>query len=249
MDRRKLMLFAATIVAALGTVLVFLYVQGADSRAVAKFKNIEVLRAVSVIEPGETIDAAAAAGKLQLEPVPQAVAMPNVVSTIDIIAGEAANTRIYPGEQIVTDKFGDAADASILPIPKGKVAISVQLTDVSRVAGFIKAGSRVSMFVNGTTEMTVNGQSTGDEPWTRLLLPDVTVIAVGSTTPSSDAATDAAAAAEVLPSTLLTLAVDQEEAEKIIYATQNGDLSFALRNSDSQVDPGNTGVTMTNLFQ
>ncbi|MBA3781386.1 MAG: hypothetical protein H0X12_05960, partial [Nocardioides sp.] len=106
MDRRKLLLVVATLVAALGTALVFLYVQGAESRAVAKFDNVEVLRAVAVIEPGETIDAAAASGKLQLEPVPKTMALPGAVTSIDTIAGESANTRIFPGEQILGDKFG-----------------------------------------------------------------------------------------------------------------------------------------------
>lgn len=247
MDRRKLMLFAATIMAAIGTVLVFLYVQGADSRAVAKFENVEVLQAVAVIEPGETIEAAAAAAKLQLRPVPQTVAMPNVVDAIDAIAGEAANTRIYPGEQIVTDKFGESGDASVLPIPKGKVAISVQLTDTSRVAGFIKAGSRVAIFVHGTGKALVNGEMKEDEPITRLLLPDITVIAVGSTTPAAAPAEDVAA--EVLPSTLMTLAVDQDQAERILYYEQNGDVAFALRNSDSNLSADDTGVTIDNVFE
>ncbi len=238
MDRRKLMLFAATIVAALGTVLVFLYVQGADSRAVAKFENVEVLRAVAIIEPGETIDAAAAGGKLQLEPVPQTLAMANVVSNIDDLVGAAANTRIYPGEQIVTDKFGETGDASVLPIPDGKLAISVQLTDTSRVAGFIKAGSRVAIFLSGSTP--------AGSTFTRLLLPDATVIAVGSTTPA--ATEEEAALAEALPSTLLTLALDQDQAERIMFATTNGELSFALRNSESTVKLG-SGVTSDNLFE
>ncbi|WP_426244145.1 Flp pilus assembly protein CpaB [Nocardioides sp. LHG3406-4] len=246
MDRRKLMLLAAVIVAALGTVLVFLYVQGADSRAAAKFDHVEVLRAVAMIEPGETIDAAAAGGKLQLQPVPADAAMQNVVSTIDDLVGEAANTRIYPGEQIITDKFGDAGDASLLPIPEGKMAISVQLTDVSRVAGFIKAGSRVSIFVNGTGKAVVDGTVSEDEPITRLLLPDVTVIAVGSTTPT---APGEGAVVEALPATILTLAVDQKEAERVIYSQQNGDLSFALRNSDSEVTASDSGVTIDNLFK
>lgn len=239
MDRRKLMLFAATIVAALGTVLVFLYVQGADSRAVAKFQNVEVLRAVAVIEPGETIDAAAAAGKLQIDPVPAAVALPNVVSSIDGIAGEAANTRIYPGEQIVTDKFGDSGDASVLPIPEGKLAISVQLTDTSRVAGFIKAGSRVAVFLNGT--------GTNGDAFTRVLLPDASVIAVGSTTPTAPG--EEAVVVEAVPSTLLTLALDQDQAQRVMYATKTGELSFALRNSESTITADDTGVTADNLFE
>ena len=43
MDRRKLLLVAAAIVAALGAVLVFLYVRGAEHRAEAQFDTVDVL--------------------------------------------------------------------------------------------------------------------------------------------------------------------------------------------------------------
>ena len=51
-----------------------------------------------------------------------------------------------------------------------------------------------------------------------------------------------------MPKTLLTLAVDQDEAERLQYATTNGDLAFGLLNNDSQVAPS-AGVTATNLFR
>lgn len=61
--------------------------------------------------------------------------------------------------------------------------------------------------------------------------------------------TDAAAApAEQLPQTLLTLAVSQSEAERVMYASRNGSLAFGLLNDDSQVAPS-TGVDQDNLFR
>jgi len=71
MDRRKVLLIVATLVAALGTALVFLYVRGADVRAEERFETVKVLRAVQSIEAGEAIEAAAQAGKLQLQSVPR----------------------------------------------------------------------------------------------------------------------------------------------------------------------------------
>ena len=78
---------------------------------------------------------------------------------------------------------------------------------------------------------------------TRVLLPKATVLAAGSTTvvPQS-------APAEELPKTLLTLAVDQSEAQKVIYASQNGELYFALLDEDSQVSSTEPGTTAENLF-
>lgn len=54
MERRKILLVVATVVAALGATLVFLYAQGAENRAVAQFQTVEVLSAAQRIERGES---------------------------------------------------------------------------------------------------------------------------------------------------------------------------------------------------
>src|SRR3546814_6883375 len=63
MDRRKILLVLAAVIAALGTLLVFLYVQGADDRAKEDIEAVEVLKVIKPIEAGETFDDAQAAGK------------------------------------------------------------------------------------------------------------------------------------------------------------------------------------------
>ena len=54
---------------------------------------------------------------------------------------------------------------------------------------------------------------------------------------------------EELPRTLLTVAVDQKEAQKVLYASSNGELAFALLNGQSKVKSGGAGVTSANLFR
>ena len=51
---------------------------------------------------------------------------------------------------------------------------------------------------------------------------DTTVI---STTTTND---EGAQTTEQLPRTLLTLAVDQDEAERVLYGAKNGELAFGL---------------------
>lgn len=244
MGRRRILLVVAVVVAALGTALVFLYVQGADARAAEHYDNVEVLRATAPIQAGETIDAAAAGGKLALQPVPKAQLLPGFQTSIEGLKGQVALTTVYPGEQIISGKFGsEAAADSPLQIPKGKLAISVNLTDPARVAGFVNPGSQVAIFLNGSDD------STG-KPFTRLLLSRVTVLGVGSTTPVSTTTTDPAGqqTTEQLPRTLLTLAVDQSEAQQVLFASGNGELAFGLLTPDSAVRSG-PGVTAQNLFE
>src|SRR5687767_13639238 len=106
MDRRRILLVVAVVVAAMGAALVFLYVKGADSRAEQRFDTVEVLRATSLIEPGESVEDAQAAGKLALQAVAKDQLLEGYQQTTEGLAGTVALTAIYPGEQIISAKFG-----------------------------------------------------------------------------------------------------------------------------------------------
>jgi pilus assembly protein CpaB len=241
LSRRVILMSVAVVVAVLGAGLVFLYVQGADNRAEQQFETVNVLQATATIEPGESIDDAASAGKLTLGAVAQSDLLPNYQTDTTQLEGQVATTTIYAGEQIIADKFGGemeaAAATSALQIPKDMVAISVNLTDPSRVAGFVNPGSDVAIF------QTTDGYS-------RLVLPRVTVLGVGSTTPTQTTTTSAEGeqTTEALPRTLLTIAVKQREAEKVQFAAYTGEVSFGLLTEGSDVGPG-PGVDINNLFK
>lgn len=243
MDRRRLLLILAVFVAVIGTALVFLYVQGADKRAGDKFDNVSVLKATQNITAGETYDSALAAGKIASAEVPRNQLNDGYVSTTDALKGKIASVPIFAGQQIISNQFGETVESTstTLQLPPGKMAISVNLTDPARVAGFVNPGDNVAVFYNGSA---VDGQ-----PTTRLLLPRVQVIGVGTTTVVSTTKTDSTGAqtTEQLPRTLLTLAVNQQQAQKVLFSVSNGDLALGLLNGDSQVFAGK-GVSSKNLF-
>ncbi len=236
-------MIVAALIAALGTSMVFLYVRGAESRAEADQAPVQVLKAVQRIEPGEPIAAAQAAGKIQLGSVPRKQVLEGAVNSVVALGQTVALTTIYPNEQIVSTKFGASGDQQTLTIPNGNIAISVTLTDTGRVAGFVSPGADVAIFAQSAS--TTKAADT-----TRLLLPKVQVIAVGATTVVSRTTTTAAGAqtTEQLPNTLFTLSVNQLEAEKVLYASTHGQLSFGLLNDTSKVNAG-PGVTASNLFK
>jgi pilus assembly protein CpaB len=255
MDRRRLLLILAVFVAIIGTALVFHSVQGADKRASDKVANIQVLQATQAMAAGEKYDDALAAGKISLQEVPKNVAVLNVgyQSSTDALKGEIAQVPIFPGQVIVTSQFGNsvAAASSSLPIPKGMMAISVNLTDPDRVAGNIQNGSDVAIFVTGTLTGTAGGgtsTTTGatDAQSTRLLLPKVTVLNIGSPQPATTSTStdeNGTQTTEQLPRTLLTLAVDQKEAQKVILASKALNLTFGLLTPDSKVSPKAPGTS------
>jgi pilus assembly protein CpaB len=241
MDRRKVLLAVAAVIAALGTLLVFLYVRGADTRADERYEAVQVLRVVKPIAAGETVEAAQAAGKIETSSVSQKDQLPDALTGTEEIQGKVAVTALYPGEQLLSSKFGATGTATGLTIPKGKIAISVNLTDPSRVAGFVNPGDKVAIFMTGTD---------AKGSFSRMLLPEIQVIGAGTTTMVATTTTDpkGVETTDELPKTLLTLAVTQAEAERVLYGTTNGELSFGLLNNDSKA-AASKGVNSLNLFK
>lgn len=240
MNRRRILLVAAAVVAALGAVLVFLYVRGAEDRAEDKFETVDVLVATQQIEAGESANDSYAAGKIDLKAVPRTQVINGATGDGEAFTDLTALTTIYPGEQLVADKFGGAADVQAetsLPIPKGNMAISVNLTDTARVAGFVNPGSEVAVFLTGPDSA-------------RILLDRITVIGVGSTTQVTTTTTDpeGAQTVEQLPRTLLTLSLNQKQVEKVLLAQTQGELAFALLTADSNID-SDGGTTASALFE
>lgn len=244
MERRRLLVGASALVAVLGVLLVIVYAHGADRRAQQKFDTVDVLVASQPIAVGETVAAAKAAGKIATGTVALADRLDGAEAEVSALDGEVALVPIQPGEQLLDAKFGDASEAeATLPIPPKQMAVSVNLTDAARVSGFLNPGAQVAVFLNGTDQRT--GQT-----FTRLLLPRVTVLGVGSTAPVSTTKTDdqGEQTVEELPRTLLTIAVDQQDAQKVLYGSSNGELSFALLNGESKVKP-REAVTAQSLFR
>ena len=241
MDRRRILLIIAAVVAALGTLLVFLYVRSADARAQDSVDAVQVLTASQPIEAGESYDAALAAGKIVPKGVPRSQLLAGVQSSADALKGYVALQAILPNEQIVADKFGaNAAEVSSpLGIPDKEMAISVNLTDPDRVAGFVNPGSEVAIFVTTTGAADAADANTAEPVTakTKILLSRVTVLGVGSTTPvtTTTTAEDGTQQTEQLPRTLLTLALTQDEAQQVILASKTLDVTFALLTKGSDV--------------
>jgi pilus assembly protein CpaB len=261
MDRRRLLLILAVFVAVIGTALVFVYVRGADNRAKQNVANIKVLQATQNVAAGETFDSALSSGKISLQDVPRNVAEANTgyQTSVNALKGKFASVPIFAGQVIVSSQFSSTSQinaASPLAIPKGMIAISVNLTDPDRVAGNILDGSRVAIFVTdagGPEKAFIPSSGTsGNTPAfeTALLLPNVQVLNVGSPVPVTSTTTDTTGTetTETLPRTLLTLAVTQKEAQKIIFSSKHATLTFGLLTPQSKIK-SIPGTVYKNLFK
>lgn len=232
MGRRTVLLVAAVVVAAFGTLLVTLYVHGVDNRALARQHPRSILIAKKVIPAGTTGAQAAQDGAFELTAIASDAIANGALSDIAPVSNEIALAPIYPGEQVLQQKFGKAGDSTALSIPDaGTMAVSVSFGDPARVDGYVVPGSEVAVFV------------TADKA-TRLLLPRLKVIAVGNRTlvPSSGQSGQQA------QSGVVTFAVDETEAQKLIYAEGTGQLYLALLTKDSTTDQKLPATNASNLF-
>lgn len=238
MARRSVLLFVAALIALLGTALIVLYVKGIDNRATEGQEMVEVLTASATIDTGEDVATAQSAGKFEKSQVRKEDVVDGALTTTSAIADAVALGTIYPGEQILAAKFGSLSEADGLVIPDDKLAVSVELSDPERVAGFVNPGSEVAIFISADPVLQqFDGTEKTLPPYTRLLLSKVQVIGVGTTSVSSKTTTTEAGAevVEQVPRTILTVAVNQKDAEKLIYAARNSDVSFALLSKNSKI--------------
>lgn len=250
MARRSVLLTVALLIALVGTGLIVLYVQGIDKRATEGQELVEVLTATDTIDAGETVADALEAGKFEKRQVRKDDMVAGALSTTGSISDLVALGTIYAGEQVIAPKFGTLSDTQGLIIPDDMVAISVELSDPARVAGFVNPGSEVAIFISADPiRRNPDGSEQTLPPYTRLLLPKVQVIGVGTSSISSKTTTtdDGNQVTEEVPRAILTLAVDQKQAEKVIYAARNADVSFALLSKDSKVVDG-PGISAADIM-
>jgi pilus assembly protein CpaB len=263
MKRSIVAITVAGILAVVACAAVLLYVRGADARALAGKQAVKVLIAAKRIPAGTSGEQIREKGYVELVNLPAASVPGDVMSTLDPSLDTLVLTSdVQPRQLLLRGAFDAATNlASGLSIPDGKIAVSVPAFNSAGTA-FLRPGSQVAVFDTFTVREGVGQTPSGDKlrfeyqmnHATRLLLPRAEVIAVGL--PGQDGAATGGEAAnrpeegsavENSGQTVVTFALSQDEAQKVIHAAQTGTLYLALLNETSDVRPG-PGVDNKTLF-
>ena len=230
MTRRLLTIVLAIVLAVIGTGAVLLYVRQADQRALNGVKAVSVLVATQQIPAGTTVQTALTDGLLSRQQLPAESVPPDAVNSLAGIGGLVLSAQLASGQLLLRPMLVTALATGVsLPVPKGKVAIAVSMCVPKAVAGFIQPGSTIAVFNTFFTGGPVTA-SCSSEDWshahnihTRLVLNMVQVLAVGQATAANiGQATSTAFGQTDSPSTssqgsiLITVAVDQADAERLI---------------------------------
>jgi pilus assembly protein CpaB len=253
--RRVLTVVVAVLLAAVGTLAVLAYVHQANKRAVAGLKVVNVIVAQSAIPSGTSAGQALRNGSLGTEQLPAASVPADAVQSITPdLAGLVTSAAVQPGQLLLRPMLVAAAQVTGgVAIPKGMIAVTIQLCMPEAVGGYVTAGSQVALFdTYGGNASSAQLQRTCDvghqamavgSVQTRLVLPKVEVLSVGQA-PASAQSSSSGSTATALdgPSgsasqqgvVLVTLAVLQADAERLIQADETGLPYLALLTSTSR---------------
>ena len=244
MGRRALALIIATIVALIGVVALFAYVKSADRRAVADQEPTQVWVTTEQVPAGTTLKQAVDGDMLKQTTVATKGAPSGALKTVnDENSDLVAVTDLAPGEFVLASRFGNTPQGEkAIEVPKGMVAVSVELSDPARVGEFVRPGSHLVIYdsykikyIDGSDQAEKLNQL--DIKGTSVLLDDVLVIGMGTTSlgpvqPEDTNQGDNNQSDSRTSSFLVTVAVTPDDSMRLVHGINTGELYAGLRGAE-----------------
>ena len=252
MRRRRLVTaLLAVVLAALGATLVTSYVRGADERALSGLSTVDVLVVTEVVPAGTA--AAALDDSVTTKALPRLAVAPGTLESLQDAGDRVTAGVLQPGEQLLDSKFVEPAsleeETEEIVLPAGLQEVTVSLDRQRMLGSALVPGDRVGVFVSLSAE--------GETPArTKLAVPKVLVLAIGepSTEPTPAPNEDEAGSDvdEPAPAESVTvrLAVDTEDAEKVVFGAEHGRVWLSrqpddVADADPDLDPDAEPDVMT----
>jgi len=204
MGRRALLVIAAMLVAAFGTGMIWLYVNGLQDQAFGDAKPISVWRTKVDLPKGTQVDSIRASDVERVKVINDVAGLDPVVD-FEALRGKdkIVLERVGSGLLLQNSMFGGTSVAAKALISKGYLATEMQLGDPMRVAGLLQPDSKVTIFITHTSK---DAKIT-----TEVLLSDVTVLATNGYSPVQDQN-------GTVPKNLVTFLVKPMDAARLIHA-------------------------------
>jgi Flp pilus assembly protein CpaB len=199
----------ALVLAVIGGVVLFIYVSGAEQRALGGAALVEVYVVTEPIPAGS--DAATVTESIEVDKLPAMAVLDDHITNLDQIEGLVATTDLVPGEQLIRARFEDpdvlAAHGDV-PVPDGLQEVSIALPVQRVVGGAVLPGSNVGIVISAN----------GPDATTQFVFNQVLVTRVqggSSFVPESDEE-ESAPVSEIM----VTLALSTPDIEKVVWAAE-----------------------------
>jgi pilus assembly protein CpaB len=251
MKRRLLIIALALIPAAIGTAGVIAYVRGANARAIEGVKAVSVLVAQKKVASGTSASSALRHGLIASEKLPASSVPANALHSVPAgLSTLVLSSALQPGQLLLRPMLITPVHVTGgLAIPPHMLAVTANFCLPEAVAGDVQAGSEVAVFdtvvMSGTGQASAGPACTGPHAQqgvggvkTRLVLAHAQVLSVGAYAggqPGSTSVTTAnTGSASGQGTMMVTLALSQAQAEKLIQITETGLPYLALITTSSQ---------------
>lgn len=292
MGRRALVLAIALLLAAVSAFSIWRWLSGIEGEIRANTEEFVVYRAVVPIAEGTQGAVVLQGGSASyVESKEQKQDLPaDYIGSLDqltqVLQNRVAVGPISQNEILVASQWA-SANVELTPlvelIDSGLEAVTVSPDIVAGVNGFVRPGDRVNIVVTLNIAFNLTDLATTPEfgiptetdpnapeetqetevPYTRYVLNNVPVIAVGrsvvakegapeevevaTTVPAADQGTVQGEQVEEIITSVYTLALPAEEVERLIFAQSQGALYFTLVPEDYTLVE-TKGVTINTLF-
>jgi pilus assembly protein CpaB len=157
-------------------------------------------------------------------------------SSPEALVGRGLVQPVKANEPLTESKLAAVGAGAGLPpsIPPGMRAVSVRVNEVIGVAGFTVPGTRVDVLVT---------LSKGEQSVARAVVSNVQVLTAGTRFDQQQAKDG-----QPIPSTVVTLMVTPDDAERIALAQSTGSIMLVLRNPLDIVPTETRGIRMASLM-
>ena len=231
MKSRLLGGIAALVLAVIGAILLFVYVQGAANRAQAGLEPVNVLVVQESIPAGtKTSDLGT---RVRAQSIPKTAVPEGALESLSQKEGTVTAVDLQPGEQLLDSRLIDPRELvpGTVPVPDGLEEVTLLLAPERLLGGRIEAGDIVTVYSSFKSEdempadAAVPPEVKGWKQSTGLLFQDVLVTAVQKAAADTKNSTGTESGVEMPNgSAFVTVARTDADAAKLVFSAEFGTL-------------------------
>ena len=236
MDRRFLTVLGVSLVFALVVSAIFYQLTARAGTPVAKAPETKEMKDIVVAAKPLGIGGSIKPGDVKVSKIPVDQFPKGAFSKVEEVMDRPVVSNILLEEPVIVGRLGERGSGQgIAPIiPVGMRAVTVRVTEVVGVAGFVLPGMRVDILVTGRPPDS-------NDTVTTTVLQNIVVLSAGQTYQPD-------ARGQAINASTVTVLVTPEQAELVTLAGNEGRIQLVLRNgSDHGIEKTN-GRQLAELY-
>lgn len=236
MDRRFLTVLGVSLVFALVVSAIFYQLTARAGAAPVKSPEAKEMKDVVVAAKPLSLGASIKPGDVKVSKMAVEQFPKGGFSKVEEVMDRPVVSNILLEEPIIAGRLGERGSGQgIAPIiPVGMRAVTVRVTEVVGVAGFVLPGMRVDVLVTGRPPDS-------NDTVTTTVLQNIVVLSAGQTYQPD-------ARGQAINASTVTLLVSPEQAELLTLAGNEGRIQLVLRNGSDHGIEKTTGRQLAELF-